>query len=212
MKNKRNGTFLMTMGLLLIAAALLLTGYNIWDEQRAAASVETVLEELRPAVPPAAPAPAVQTEDPEEREIPDYILNPAMDMPVVQIDGAAYIGTLEIPALGRTLPVMSEWSASHLKTAPCRYSGSAYLGNLILAGHNYRRHFGNLKNLPVGAEIRFTDAAGNVFDYTVTELEELDGTAVEAMRSGDWELTLFTCTYGGKSRLAVRCAAKENVV
>ena len=47
------------------------------------------------------------------------------------------------------------------------------------------------------------------FSYTVTALEELDGTTIEAMESGDWDLTLFTCTIGGKKRVTVRC--KKNV-
>ena len=33
----------------------------------------------------------------------------------------------------------------------------------------------------------------------------LPGTAVEDMELGIWDLTLFTCTYGGRSRIAVRC-------
>ena len=32
---------------------------------------------------------------------------------------------------------------------------------------------------------------------------------VEAMESGDWALTLFTCTIGGKTRVTVRCVPAE---
>ena len=46
---------------------------------------------------------------------------------------------------------------------------------------------------------------GNLFSYQVAELEELPGNAVEDMESGIWDLTLFTCTYGGRSRITVRC-------
>ena len=209
MKNKKKGTLLMTGGLLLIAAALLLTGYNIWDERRAAASAEVVLEELHHVIQPVKTTSAPVAETAQEVEIPDYILNPNMDMPTVEIDGEDYIGTIAIPALGLDLPIRSEWSYPGLKTAPCRYGGSAYLGNLIIAAHNYRTHFGNLKELPMGEQIVFTDTAGNVFRYTAAALETLDGKAVEEMQSGDWDLTLFTCTYGGKSRLTVRCVRSE---
>ena len=41
--------------------------------------------------------------------------------------------------------------------------------------------------------------------YTVAELETLGKYDVEEMTSGDWDLTLFTCTYGGQSRVTVRC-------
>ena len=33
----------------------------------------------------------------------------------------------------------------------------------------------------------------------------LDHTAVEDMISGEYDLTLFTCTYGGENRVTVRC-------
>ena len=50
---------------------------------------------------------------------------------------------------------------------------------------------------------------GNVFRYEVVELETLMPTAIEEMTSGDWDLTLFTCTIGGGSRVTVRCELAE---
>ena len=46
---------------------------------------------------------------------------------------------------------------------------------------------------------------GNVFSYEVTLLEILQPNEADEMESGDWDLTLFTCTVGGKSRVTVRC-------
>ncbi|EJX03858.1 Peptidase C60, sortase A and B [gut metagenome] len=112
---------------------------------------------------------------------------------------------MEIPALELSLPIISEWNDIRLKQAPCRYQGSVYLDNLIIAGHNYKKHFGGLKNLQTGDTITFTDMDEHCFSYTVTAVEELDRTAIEAMKSGDWDLTLFTCTIGGKKRVTVRC-------
>jgi len=40
-------------------------------------------------------------------------------------------------------------------------------------------------------------------------VETLQPTAVEEMCSGDWDLTLFTCTLGGKFRVTVRCDRVE---
>lgn len=205
MRNKKKGTWMMTGGLLLMAAALFLTCYNYWDERRATASAEGILQEMPPEIlSPAEPA-VPETEDPGEIEIPDYILDPKMEMPTVEIDGGTYIGVVKIPSLGVELPVMSEWNDPNLKIAPCRYCGSAYLGDLIIAGHNYRSHFGSLKNVQVDDEVLFTDVDGNVFRYTVAEIDTVNGSDVEGMQAGDWDLTLFTCTYGGKSRVTVRC-------
>ena len=198
----------MAGGLLLMAAALLLSGWNLWDEHRAATAAQSVLAalptEMRTGVP-ASPSP-VSVQEPE---IPDYILAPNMEMPTVEIDGQLYIGVLEIPALALELPIISQWSYPALHTAPCRYDGSAYQDDLIIAAHNYRRHFGALKELTPGDAVLLTDADGNVFRYAVAELELLGGGAVEEMHAGDWDLTLFTCTYGGQSRVTVRCLRED---
>lgn len=105
---------------------------------------------------------------------------------------------------------MSSLSYPKLKIAPCRYAGSAYLNNLVIAAHNYERHFGGLKRLTVGDAVRFTDVDGNVFNYTVVELEQLEPYQAAEMRSGEWDLTLFTCTLGGQHRVTVRCVRTED--
>lgn len=193
------------IGCLLLAAALGITIYNILDNRRAGMAVKATAEQLEEIIPRNTPDNAEQTMLLPEEDIPDYLLNPEMDMPVVQVDGYDYIGTLELPTLGLTLPVMSDWDYPRLKIAPCRYAGSAYQGDLVIAAHNYTNHFGTLKNLKIGDCITFTDSDGNIFSYSVAEIETLDPYAVEDMRSGDWALTLFTCTVGGQSRVTVRC-------
>ena len=200
MKHKKKGTWLMTGGLLLIAAALFLTCFNLWDERRATNSAGEALRELEAVRPEEAEA-----TEPGEAEIPAYLLDPGREMPAVEVDGGRYIGVLEVPSLGLELPVMETWSYPNLRVAPCRYSGSAYQDDMIVAAHNYKTHFGQLKELRPGDEVRFTDTEGNVFRYAVAELETLGKYDVEEMTSGDWDLTLFTCTYGGQSRVTVRC-------
>ena len=196
-------------GLLLITAALLLTGYNLWDEGRAAASAGDILEQIVPVLQADSDAsgsePDMSDATPQDQTVPDYILNPDMDMPTTTIEGHEYIGVLTIPALNLSLPVMSDWSYPKLKIAPCRYQGSAYTDDLIIAGHNYRTHFGGLNTLSTGDQVVFTDVDGNQFVYAVVEIEVLMNTDVERMETGDWDLTLFTCTLGGKNRVTVRC-------
>lgn len=188
-------------GLLLIAAALALAAYNVIDAQRAARSAAQALEALSQTT-------AVSAADPEEAsadDAPAYLADPEMPMPTVSFDGNDYIGRVDIPALGLSLPVISEWSYPRLKIAPCRYTGSAYLDNLIIAAHNYSSHFGNLNRLNTGDTVMFTDVDGNQFTYAVSLIEDLPGTAIEEMQEGEWDLTLFTCTLGGRSRVTVRC-------
>ena len=53
--------------------------------------------------------------------------------------------------------------------------------------------------------VTFTDMDGNVTTYQVVGKDMLSPTAVEEMISGDFDLTLFTCTYGGGSRITIYC-------
>ena len=76
---------------------------------------------------------------------------------------------------------------------------------MVIAGHNYGTHFGGLKRLSAGDTVTFTDMRGNTFTYTVAEIETLRPSEVEQMQSGDWDLTLFTCTTDSRSRVTVRC-------
>ena len=124
--------------------------------------------------------------------IPDYVLNPDMEMPTEEIDGYEYIGVLSIPALSLELPVMGGWSYPALRVAPCRYLGSAYSGGFVIMAHNYARHFGAIGTLEPGESVSFTDVDGNVFEYAVEETQILQPQAVDEMSSGGWDLTLFT--------------------
>ena len=199
------GKILTGVGLLLIAAALLLTVYNIRESDRAGSESEEMvvrMESLTADLPE-----RLETE--KKELVPEYVKNPEMEMPTVEVNGQECVGMIEIPALGLKLPVISEWSDAKLKKAPCRYSGSAYLKNMIIAGHNYRTHFSGIKRLNPGDSVVFTDADGNVFSYEVAEIETVGGYDIEKMEAGDWDLTLFTCTNKGKARAAVRCREIE---
>ena len=134
-----------------------------------------------------------------------YKMNPDIEMPTKTINGIKYIGVLEVPKLSLQLPVMSHWSPDGLKIAPGRYKGSVYKRNIIIAGHNYRSHFSRLKTLDIGSKIWFIDLEGNRFEYKVSDIEIIKGTDVKQMEKGKWDMTLFTCTYGGQNRMALRC-------
>ena len=217
MRNKCGGGWIL-LGIVLLLASGGLTAFNLLDANRAAQTARQAVAQLE-AAPQEMPQPTAQTDaeksmDSEvlpETEIPDYQLNPEMEMPVRTVDGREYIGVLRIPALNLELPVQRAWSYPNLRVSPCRYQGSAYDGTLIVAGHNYPSHFGNLKQLHQGDAVSFEDADGNRFDYEVAEIEILSPEAVEEMAEGDWDLTLFTCTLGGGSRVTVRCVLTESV-
>lgn len=118
--------------------------------------------------------------------------------------GYSMIGTLRISSVGIELPVLSAWSYELLDVAPCRDSGSAAGGDLIIMGHNYKSHFTPLHDIAVGAEVEFEDVHGSEYRYIVERIEYLHRGEGEQLPS-DYELTLFTCTSGGAKRIVVRC-------
>lgn len=234
MKDKIKSKIFLVTGTLLILAALSLTGYNIWADHKAGKQSlealtqihqqwENASEEVNFRAEKNVFSGTEQRERKNERkgkkdsgkrktetstQTPLYKFYPDMEMPVMEVEGKRYIGVLSLPKLEVELPVMETWDYPKLRTAPCRYKGSVYKDNVIIAAHNYTRHFGSLHTMQPGDEVEFTDADGNLFSYEVVSMETLPGTAVEEMESGDWDMTLFTCTYGGKSRVTVRCEKK----
>lgn len=117
-----------------------------------------------------------------------------------------YLGYLSIPVLELELPVISQWSAYGAQFAPCRHGGAVDTDDLVIAGHNFRQHFGRLKELQVGDLIAFTQLDGTVSGYQVSEIKTVDGDDVEAVQNTEWALILYTCTYGGQDRILICCS------
>lgn len=200
MKHKLPG-ILMAFGGVLIAAAVLLAVHNMRENTAAEENavkviptMQTLISDHSAAESDAAASVDVSTD------------TDAAEMPTIIIDGYDYIGYLSIPVLELTLPVMSTWDYERLKLAPCRQYGSIYSDDLVIAAHNYKSHFGMLETLEEGAAVYFTDAEGNVTAYTVGLVEKVMPDQVEYVKESDWELTLYTCTLGGQSRIVARCA------
>lgn len=164
----------------------------------------------------------VPTESPEPTETPEptpspeptptptpaptgklYERVPGMEMPGEKVNGHEYIGTLSIPSLGLKVPVQRNWSYENLSVSPCRYSGSAYAGNLAIIAHTY--HFGKLSSLALDATVTFTDMENNVFRYVVREKNTISPNDANEIAHSGYDLTLVTCTLSGTKRVAVYC-------
>ena len=195
---RKAGIACIVLGAALIISALFFLISNTAQDAAAGKSAQTVIEQLERKLPESG---AQQGQDAFEQ---------SYEMKVVEIDGYGYIGYLTIPSLELELPVMDDWDYQRLKIAPCRQFGSTKSDDLVIAGHNYSRHFGNLKLLTTGDEVFFTDTEGEVNVYEVATVDILPPTAVEEVKNGGYDLTLYTCTYGGRERVTVRCMRAQN--
>ena len=194
------GRACMIVGILLILGALALLGYNQWDANRADQASQDALGKLEETL-----TETMEDKTKDEEPVVQPELDPEQEMTVTDIDGWGYIGCLSIPSIGLELPVMSEWSYPRLKIAPCRQFGSSRTDDLVIAAHNYESHFGKLTSLTAGDSVTFTDMDGIVNEYVVNKVEVLDPHSVEEVEHSGYALVLYTCTYGGKTRVTVFC-------
>lgn len=191
----------MLLGFVLMAGALLLHLNNRQEASSAGELSRDALEKIVEQIP----------EKPNEDALrldltPPQLLNPEdFRMTEVEIDGYGYIGYLSLPRLKLELPIMADWDYGRLQIAPCRYAGTLRGNDLVLMAHNYASHFGRISELSAGDRVIFTDMDGVATVYIVVGLDILPPGAVEEMTAGHYDLTLFTCTYGGASRVTVYC-------
>ena len=200
--SKKTGIVFVAIGAVLILSALLLFFYNQNEDEQAGQEAQIILNGVQTAIEHRQ-SEGSKTDEPEETE-------PA-EPTVVMIAGYEYIGYLSIPDLELELPVMADWDYNRLKLAPCRQFGSATTDDLVIAAHNYKRHFGALSQVAPGAQIMFTDMDGNVVSYLVKKSAAIDPTEVDAVQNSGYDLVLYTCTYGGSSRVAVFCDREASI-
>lgn len=204
------------MGTALLLSALFLVIHNVLEDRSSGEQAEVILQSLKDEIPeytePVTTMPIAENYD-LFAEYEDEPAEPTVpEMETITLGGNVYIGYISIPAIDIELPVLQNWSYPNLKIAPCRYVGNIYENDLIICAHNYTTHFGKIGNLHTDDEIILTDVSGKEWRYSVVNIEQLPGTAVEDIKFGnadDWDLTLFTCTLGGQSRVTVRAVRIE---
>lgn len=188
------GYIYIAIGVVLIIIAAFLVRYNFSESAGAGKASEELLEGVIEQMP--------------EVVLPGDVSGP---MPAVNVVGRSFVGTVEIPSLGLLLPIQDEWSKENAKLSVCRYKGSVYDNDLIVCGHNYTEHFGNLNQLQIGDPVIVTDMNGRSFYFQVTNMETLGAYAANEMEAGEWDFTMFTCTIGGANRVTIRCEATGEV-
>ncbi len=210
MKDKKSrGAVLIVIGALCVAASLALFLYNMWDDARAGIQVteekEIVIAAVLPETSVLPPYHAAEPAVPllEDVEVPGA--EPYREMTVKEINGVKYTAILGIPDLNLELPIRSEWSYDALNDSPCRYTGSAWMNDLVICAHNYSQHFGRLKDLETDSEVLLVDMDGNLFRYRVVQIETLLPSDIGKLLDSEYDLSLFTCTLGGRARVTVRC-------
>lgn len=203
---RKLGITSMVLGVALVLGALFLSQANQKEDFTAKENATIVMPQLveqiqhNNTLPESETTPIVLLQKPVQ-----LLTEEEKKMAEVEINGHLYIGYLSIPSLELELPIMSDWSYPKLKIAPCRYAGTLLGEDLVLMAHNYNSHFGRFTDLELDDTVIFTDVDGIVTHYQVVGQDILPPDSVEEMTAGAFDLTLFTCTYGGKSRVTIYC-------
>ena len=128
-------------------------------------------------------------------------------------DGVKYTteAILKIPKINIEYPVLSATSDALLFVSLNKYWGPQpnEVGNYCIVGHYYEngKMFGKLHKLKNGNKAELTDLSGNTLKYQVYNkyvVEPTDTRCTSQLTDGRKELTLITCTNGGKQRLVVK--------
>ena len=126
---KMHGRLCIMIGAALLLAALSLVLYNLNKDSQGGKASQELLAELKLEMPQISSDDGNLSNNDLFKEYEDD--EPDQDN-FIEVNGRIYAGVIYIPSLQLELPVLSEWSYDNLDISPCRYSGSAFKGNLIM--------------------------------------------------------------------------------
>ena len=205
MGKKRVGIVFLVTGAVLLVAALLLFLHNEREDAYAGEAAGTALSAIQEAIDGQTIPPMLDLSEEDEIEPTEETIPEPTELTVVNIDGNYYIGYIAIPNLELELPVMADWSMEKLQIAPCLQYGSPLTDVAVIAGHNYKEHFRPLHEIEQGEYLTFTDMTGYTIAYNVVDVKTIDPRSVYEVINSEYDLTLYTCTIGGASRVIVSC-------
>lgn len=201
------GVSFIVLGLACLLGAIGFVLYNRHETETGEKNAQALLQSVQVNIHDARQAEAELPENTVDETLPEENFEPVYrEMLTVPAGNYESIGILSIPVLELELPVLTDWTYEKLKSAPCHYYGSCYETDFVIAAHNYPSHFGKLSMLQAGDLVIFNDVSGTVHVYEVVLLETLAATAIEEMITSGFDLSLYTCTPGGASRVTVRCS------
>ena len=179
------------LGLALMLAALLLSFFWWLSLRQNEARAQEYVHSMKALLP------RVQSAVPEERR--------DNAMSVLSLEGTDFIGLLEMPRYDSALPVCASWGQS--SKYPCCLSGSVYDGSIQIGTTTHKWQYGFYREISVGDALYFTDAEGNRFAYTVSDIryeKHVDQTALQRV---DADLTLFIKNVHAFEYITVFCTA-----
>jgi len=191
---KKSSKFIFVLGCLLILSSLILLILLQVQTNRAEQSNAKIVQTIE----------AILTDRTEGTKDPEQI----SDMPVLELYGEDFAALLEIPSYGLKLPVCNDWSQGNVVSYPCRFSGTAYNGSLIIGGYDQAGQFDFFDRIYDGAAVILTDMTGTAFSYEVQRVERSMSAEADVLMDSDADLTLFVRDAQLLEYIILRCVMR----
>ncbi|MCI6458276.1 MAG: class D sortase [Clostridium sp.] len=131
---------------------------------------------------------------------------------ITEVNPGDEIGIIEIKSVNLKNVIVESTDKKYLNHHVCHFENSAMPGedgNFALAGHSstyyYNQVFNELHKVKIGDEI-IIKTINDEFTYTITETIVVESDEIEVLDQDmtKKEITLVTCTNGGKQRFIVK--------
>lgn len=128
--------------------------------------------------------------------------------------GYSVCARLEIPKVSLTTPILSDYSKKALDVSATKFWGVEpnTEGNFCVAGHNAKNLFRKIKKLELGDSLFIIDKLVGKVEYEVFKIDTVspkDVSCLDAVTTGEKEVTFITCTNDSQKRYIVK--AKEKI-
>lgn len=174
MKKQTNQLCVLLGICLLVVAALVLIFWQ-WGIHKSQQEATKNVQTIRTLIPEAQGAVLEERQD--------------NTMSVLSINGKDFVGILEIPKFGSSLPVCANWG--EVSQHPCRLSGSVYDRTMQIGTTSQKGQCDFYRDVSVGDFVFFTDMEGNRFSYEITDIRYEKHADQTTLQQEDAALTLF---------------------
>ena len=177
------------VGACLLLGAVVMLAFWRWNIHNSEKEAKYYVSTLQALIP------ETQNAVPEERR--------DNTMAVLSVDGADFVGLIELPRYGSVLPVCADWGKT--SKYPCRFSGSIYDGTMQIGATTQKGQYDFYRELSVGDFVYYIDVEGNRYTFTITGLRYEKHVDQAALQREESMLTLFVKNIYSFEYLIVFC-------
>ena len=216
------------IALSLVLVALL--GYSWWQGRSDDSEIDNLLTKTQEVIPSSRQVGVIATQTPENAKKSGASSgkaagkgqggagdNAAPDgdstyLETVNLSGYEVTGILQIPDLNRSWPIIASGDPAATAKIPSIYGGNPASGNLVITDSADNQQFAELKNLPDGSKVVFTDISGREYRYQIATVETVPSNKVSAIsrHRERWDAAIITPNFSGRSQIVTRLVKAEN--